>query len=63
MFFIYDVCVHDDDYREQLSVEFSNPVHVGEFITSGEDGTEYEVFQVVHSGYGGRSAIHVRQPK
>ena len=64
MFFIYDVCVHDDgDYREQSGVEFSNPVHIGEFITSGNSETEYEVFQVVHSGFGGGSAIHVRPPK
>lgn len=40
MFFIYDVCVHDDDYREQSSVEFATPVHVGDFISSGEGGAE-----------------------
>ena len=64
MYFIYDVCVHDDgNYREQSGVEFSNPIHIGEFINSGKGETEYEVFRVVHSGFGGGSAIHVRPPK
>ena len=61
MFFIYDVCVHDEgDYREESGTEFSNPVHVGDFIKNAAEDTEYEVFQVVHSGFGGKSALHVR---
>ena len=61
MLFIYDVCVHDEgDYREQSVVEFSNPVHVGDFIKIEVEDTEYEVFQVVHSDNCGKSALHVR---
>lgn len=63
MFFVYDVCVHDKVYREVPGVEFSNPVHIGDFVTASEEGSEYEVFQVAHSGYGGGSAIHIRPPK
>ena len=65
MLFIYDVCVHDEcdyegDYREESGVEFSNPVHVWDFIKTAAEDTEYEVFQVVHYGFGGKSELHVR---
>ena len=64
MFFIYDVCIHGDgDYREQPSVEFENPIHVGDFITSGDGGAEYLVFSVIHSGFGAGSAVHARPSK
>lgn len=58
--YLYDVCFHLDNYSEKSSVEFSNPVHVGDFITDGIGEEEYQVFQVVHSSVGGGSAIHVK---
>ena len=61
MYFIYDVCVHDDgDYREQSDVKFVSSVHVGDFIKNAAEDTEYEVFKVVHSDLGGESVIHIR---
>ena len=56
--YFYDVCIHGEDYEERSSVEFSNPVIRGDFITSGDGVAEYKVFQVIHSSVGGGSAIH-----
>ena len=62
MLFIYDVCVHGDGaYREESGAEFSNPVHIGDFIKIAVEDMEYEVFQVVHSDNCGESVLHVRQ--
>lgn len=58
--FFYDICFHLNDYSEKNSVGFSNPVHVGDFISDGIGAAEYEVFQVIHSSVGGGSAIHVK---
>jgi len=61
MLFIYDVCVHDVGYyREESGVEFSNPLHIGDFIKIEVEDNEYEVFQVVHSDNCGKSVLHVR---
>ena len=60
MLFIYDICVHEEGaYREEYGVEFSNPVHIGDFIKIEVEDTEYEVFQVVHSDNCGKSVLHV----
>ena len=60
-FYYYDVCYHLDDYNEKNNVEFSNPVHIGDYITDGIGNEEFLVFQVVHSAVGGGSAIHVKR--
>lgn len=59
--FVYDVCFHLDSYHEKHSVEFSNPVNVGDCITDGCGEVEYEVFKVVHSQVGGGSALLVKR--